>query len=287
MFEEREKVLCFQGPLIYEAKILGRCWLDKENKGLHYYVHYQGWKSSWDEWVPETRILRYNDENIQTQNRLRELYRMKQTGVNKNTYTQEGLDKRRRDVKLEKEEDYLRRPEIKVNLPDTLKGQLVDDWEYVTKNSKLVTLPKDVTVNGILERYIAYRKENRENRELNEEHLEKVCEGIRAYFKQSLSTVLLYRFERRQYNDIIELHPDIELVDIYGAEHLLRLIVQIPSLVAHTTMNTDSVQILVEHLTDLLGFMQKQQKQFFQTDYEYPPSDYDVLPSSSEKAQPV
>lgn len=116
--------------------------------------------------MPETRILRYNDENIQTQNRLRELYRMKQTGVNKNTYTQEGLDKRRRDVKLEKEEDYLRRPEIKVNLPDTLKGQLVDDWEYVTKNSKLVTLPKDVTVNGILERYIAYRKENRENREL-------------------------------------------------------------------------------------------------------------------------
>jgi mortality factor 4-like protein 1 len=90
---------------------------------------------------------------------------MKQSGKSQNTYTEE-LGKRRRDAKLEKEEDYLRKPEIKIDIPDALKGQLVDDWENVTKNQQLVTLPREITVNGVLDRYKVYKKEKKGSREL-------------------------------------------------------------------------------------------------------------------------
>lgn len=35
------------------------------------------------------------------------------------------------------EEEYIKRPEIKIVLPDALKLQLVDDWENVTKKSQV------------------------------------------------------------------------------------------------------------------------------------------------------
>lgn len=41
MFSEGEKVLCFQGPLIYEAKCLKS--VVTEGKQSKYYVHYSGW----------------------------------------------------------------------------------------------------------------------------------------------------------------------------------------------------------------------------------------------------
>ncbi|KAG1169127.1 hypothetical protein G6F71_008639 [Rhizopus microsporus] len=80
--------------------------------------------------------------------------------------------------------------------------------------------------------------------------------------------MLLYRFERHQYAEILRQHPNTEPVDVYGAEHLLRLFVQMPSLIAHTTMDTDAVQVLTDYLSDILRFMQKQQKQLFQAEYE-------------------
>jgi hypothetical protein len=36
-----------------------------------------------------------------------------------------------------KELDYMKRPEVKIVIPDPLKLQLVDDWENVTKNNQV------------------------------------------------------------------------------------------------------------------------------------------------------
>lgn len=53
--------------------------------------------------------------------------------------------------------------------------------------------------------------------------MDEVFDGIRIYFNKALGTMLLYRFERNQYADIKRQNPEKDLVDIYGAEHLLRL----------------------------------------------------------------
>ena len=71
-YQPEEKVLCFHGPLMYQAKILmAEDWKGTENQhgavGPHYLVHYQGWKKTWDEWVPDSRLLKYTDENLARQ----------------------------------------------------------------------------------------------------------------------------------------------------------------------------------------------------------------------------
>jgi hypothetical protein len=48
-FNVNERVLCFHGPLIYEAKVLQAVHHDDPapltgKVGWHYFVHYKGWK---------------------------------------------------------------------------------------------------------------------------------------------------------------------------------------------------------------------------------------------------
>ncbi|RZF47646.1 hypothetical protein LSTR_LSTR009530 [Laodelphax striatellus] len=64
-----EKVLCHQGSLIYEAKILqiGIC---KETRKPEYRIHYYGWKKTYDEWVPQSRILKLNEINLKKKREL-------------------------------------------------------------------------------------------------------------------------------------------------------------------------------------------------------------------------
>lgn len=45
MFEKDEKVLCFHGELLYEAKIL-EVIQDSPSEPFQYRVHYKGWKAS-------------------------------------------------------------------------------------------------------------------------------------------------------------------------------------------------------------------------------------------------
>jgi mortality factor 4-like protein 1 len=50
-YAPNERVLCYHGPLIYEAKVLKAEDWDQTNsrdgsEGPHYFVHYKGWKQS-------------------------------------------------------------------------------------------------------------------------------------------------------------------------------------------------------------------------------------------------
>lgn len=102
MFELGGKCLAYHGPMLYEAKIL-KIW-DHENKKISmlsdghitavedavipgendsssavpkelvdnacYFVHYQGWKATWDEWIGLDRIHEYNEENLALKKKL-------------------------------------------------------------------------------------------------------------------------------------------------------------------------------------------------------------------------
>lgn len=68
-FAEGERVLCFHGPLIYEAKCMKG---QVKEKTPRYLIHYNGWNKNWDEWVPENRVLKFNEANLQKQRELRE-----------------------------------------------------------------------------------------------------------------------------------------------------------------------------------------------------------------------
>ncbi len=61
-FQKDERVLCFHMEMLYEAKILDTMPAEGGD-GWQYKIHYKGWKSSWDDWVPQDRVRKFTDEN--------------------------------------------------------------------------------------------------------------------------------------------------------------------------------------------------------------------------------
>ena len=124
----------------------------------------------------------------------------------------------------------MRRPAVRLFIPDSLKSILVDDWEKVTKEQKLAAVPSPTPVSQFLNEYYEAEANNRRPGSADADILEEVIAGVKEYFNKSLGRILLYRFERQQF---YEVHKQIEsghgehagktLCDMYGCEHLLRL----------------------------------------------------------------
>jgi len=64
------------------------------------------------------------------------------------------------------------------------------------------------------------------------------------------------------------------LSEVYGAEHLLRLFVKLPQLLAHTNMEEDAANVLQQKLNEFLKFLQKNHSTFFLTEYPVATADY-------------
>ena len=185
----------------------------------------------------------------------------------------------------------MKRPEIKIAIPEVLKVQLVDDWEAITKNQQVCRL-----VFIVLDAYFLTRcrtagtyssdsqcrpdspdvqsprcrdsTRSYSVRRTSISHFrsqltlatvsrltEEVVAGLRLYFNKCLGNNLLYRFERGQYSDHYKtLEETQEVSSLYGAEHLLRLFVNLPELIAHTVMDGETVAVLKANVTDFLRF---------------------------------
>ncbi len=128
------------------------------------------------------------------------------------------------------EEEFVRRPAVRLFIPDSLKSILVDDWEKVTKEQKLAAVPSPTPINQFLRQYYDSEANTRRVGSADADILEEVIAGVREYFNKSLGRILLYRFERQQFYEVhkwIESghgeHAGKSLCDMYGCEHLLRL----------------------------------------------------------------
>jgi mortality factor 4-like protein 1 len=82
--------------------------------------------------------------------------------------------------------------------------------------------------------------------------MKEVVQGLKLYFEKTVGSILLYRFERQQYVDLKKQYADKSMSELYGVEHLLRLFVQLPSLIAHTNMDQDAINILKDHFAIFL-----------------------------------
>ncbi|KAJ2355121.1 Esa1p-associated factor [Coemansia sp. RSA 2618] len=312
LFRANERILCFHGPLLYEAKVVkAEQWdgtdPDAPEPGPHYFVHYKGWKQTWDEWVDESRTLKFNEENLAKQKALRqsalqaskkrtivvpakhasrvesESESQVQSPSQQQQQQQQSQQqaqrsrKRVRELSAEKvqEEPEMgpRGPEVRIPIPNALKAQLVDDWERVTKDKLLVPLPRSPTVAQMLAQYQEHRRTSKDKRRStrgrdDDEIVDEIIDGLKVYFDKALGNILLYRFERFQYKQVLEQYPERNPAEIYGPEHLLRLFVQLPNLITHTNMDEDAVVLLKEHLGDILKYMHKMAPELFADEYE-------------------
>ncbi|KAJ3199024.1 Esa1p-associated factor [Entophlyctis luteolus] len=246
---------------------------DMRTNGPYYFVHYQGWNVKWDEWVEEARTLKYNEANLKRQADLDSLSTKKRASATSasagsGSGVGDGSARKRARDASEKEEEYLRRPEIKIPIPESLKIQLVDDWENITKNQKLVSLPRTPNVSQILKLFKEAALKNAQNNMLQEDILEELINGLKTYFDKALGNILLYRFERHQYVELKKKFVNKDMSEVYGAEHLLRLFVQLPQLIAHTNMDHETILILKDHFVEFLKYMEANSSQLFLPSYD-------------------
>ncbi|KAJ9663614.1 Esa1p-associated factor [Coniosporium apollinis] len=313
MFSKDEKALCFHHELLYEAKILDvrQKEADDKKSGFEYKVHYKGWKNTWDDWVPQDRLRKNTEENRELarnlkhdMDALRNLSTKKPSSTShkkKADFASSARDseerhssiavaagprgqKRGRDYQVESEETFLARPSVRIVMPDRLKSLLVDDWENITKNLQLVTLPSKSPTSLILDEYAAEEKAKRREGSADWDILEEVVAGVKEYFNKCLSRMLLYRFEREQFYQFyhqIEEDPTGDLAgkayaDIYGGEHLLRLFVSMPELIAQTNMDQQSVNRLREELSKMTMWLARDASvsRYFSVEYENSSTEY-------------
>ena len=54
-------------PFIQIGKLYS-CRLFQVQNGISkYFIHYHGWNKNWDEWVPEARMMKFCDKNVEIQ----------------------------------------------------------------------------------------------------------------------------------------------------------------------------------------------------------------------------
>mmetsp|Transcript_1364 Transcript_1364/g.4093 ORF Transcript_1364/g.4093 Transcript_1364/m.4093 type:complete len:313 (-) Transcript_1364:1457-2395(-) len=280
-FVEDEKVLVFHGPLLYEAKILD-IKKEGEDEGPRFKVHYLGWKDRWDEEVPKSRVRKFNEESVQLKETLLAHLASgrKRDRADANAMSLGGAAggsgnrKRKQHTDMDGENNAgagqsngaaQTAAGSLIVLPSGLKKQLIDDWEFITKEQKLVPLPRDPTVSAILSAWL----QSKSRRGIADRASREVADGLREYFDAALGTMLLYKFERSQYNHYAhsgknELKPS----KLYGAEHLLRLIVKLPTLLEKAKVEQSKLNSIAEKVNEIAKFLHKNGRIVFLPEYE-------------------
>ena len=120
--------------------------------------------------MPESRLLKYNEENLARQKALVDATKAEAEaaaqaaaaahadasparGAGRKGTPNAGGRGTKRSRESTDQDELERRPEIKLTIPDVLKVQLVDDWENITRKEQLVPLPRNPNVREILKEY--------------------------------------------------------------------------------------------------------------------------------------
>ncbi|GLT40192.1 hypothetical protein SLA2020_143450 [Shorea laevis] len=265
-FVEGEKVLAYFKKTIYEAKVIKVEYLLKD---WRYFLHYTGWNKSWDEWVTVDRLMKFTPENLEKQKAMKKLDADNKsiklgraTQIKPRSSNVPRGKKRKADSVIKEKGAVPSEKLVNLQIPPTLKKQLVDDCEFITHLGKLVKLPRNPNVDEILKNYLDYRSKKDG---MVADSLKEILKGIHCYFDKALPVMLLYKSERQQYEDTVG--DDASPSSVYGAEHLLRLFVKLPELLFYANIEEETLLELQQKLVDFLKFLQKNQGLFFLSTY--------------------
>ncbi|VDL18040.1 unnamed protein product [Hymenolepis diminuta] len=331
LFEKDEKVLCFHGSLMYNAKVMD---IKLENNEYLYFIHYTGWNKTWDEWVKDSRIykddeagnkfkaeveklvksrknqkvLRKSDlkknpeppieiieqlglsqdilsgnESLKSEEHDRPEEQEDKGSINEPSFKPEeeivpppksvkSSSKRRNrsaaKAASETDEGLLQRSQINVKLTDFLKTFLADDWDLVTKQSRIVNLPSRKPIKVVIEEYLEYSKTKQLPNDhtaykITQEFREEFVKGIKTNFNCIAGSQLLYKFERPQYGQLMRNNSGKEMTELYGPVHLLRFLVKLKDIITFLKNDKTSLGLIEALAADLVEFLDKNRKQYF------------------------
>ncbi|GCB71192.1 hypothetical protein scyTo_0010948 [Scyliorhinus torazame] len=242
---QSERVLCFHGPLLYEAKCVKVAIKDKQVK---YFIHYSGWNKNLGVWylqdyreqwaegkmrgaAPAKKASTMQQKNVEIKTKKnKQKAPTAGDGSSTSETPQPPRKKRARvDPTMESEETFMNRVEVKVKIPEELKPWLVDDWDLITRQKQLFHLPAKKNVDTVLEEYANYKK-SRGNTDNNKEYA-------------------------------------VNEVAITGW-----FLLRIGAMLAYTPLDEKSLALLLNYLHDFLKYLVKNASSLFS------PSDYEVAP---------
>lgn len=244
-FSVGERVLVPHTDKFYEAKVLRAEQRPREDGTMewHYFLHYIGWNKNWDEWVEEAGMQK-----------------CPQTSIKKPSLKERSLKKR----KVEECNGESTHVQVDVEIPALLKKQLVEDYEAINEEKKLLPLPRHPCVWEICSAYINQVASERTQSKEEEE----IAHGLRVYFDKALSQCLLYSAEKDQADTVLRGHQ-VTASSVYGAEHFLRLFVKLPELLPQTGVSEEAAQELTRQINDFLRFLHINKDKYFLTKEEY------------------
>jgi hypothetical protein len=143
-----------------------------------------------------------------------------------------------------------------LQLPSLLHRALIFDWEFVVGKRRVYTLPRDFTVRAVATMYsssadVANKKEV-EISKLRAAFAASIC----SYFDALARQRLLYNAaELKQHDRLRKQAGDtFSAADVYGAEHLIRLLSCLPELLAAVKPDADKEKQAAAVFHDFLKF---------------------------------
>jgi len=267
IFTENERIFAFHQGMLYEAKILKIELRPKPNATRlgemipFYFIHYQGWKDRWDEWVGDDRILKFTDKNKQFQQTLKLERQKRKRGPkgNKNQSSSSSSSSSSKKRKLDK------LSLTQMDFPLILQKKILEDYEQIVQQKCIVTLPSKPSISTILNAFLDDRKPEEDKGK----SIRSVVDGIQLYFERAIGTILLYRFERQQYQQIFESSDNsidpFKMCQVYGVIHLLRLLSKLPQLIQEVDMEQEARDTILSFISELLKFLEKNVNTYFST----------------------
>ncbi|XP_074381000.1 protein MRG1-like isoform X4 [Apium graveolens] len=156
VYVEGEIVLAFHKGNWYEAKVQK---VESRMDAWTYFVHYLGWKKRWDEWLNTEHLKKLNKVDVQKQ-----LVQRGRSAMVKDLKPESARGKiGNSESFIEEKRSITDENLLNIEIPSTLKKQLLDDCEYVTHLGKLVKLPRTPNVDDILKKYFALRVKKNDN----------------------------------------------------------------------------------------------------------------------------
>ncbi|KAK7001173.1 MRG-domain-containing protein [Favolaschia claudopus] len=228
--------------------------------GRHYLVSYCGLDCTWNEWVPGTSLKDCHHSSAGE---------VPEKPPNVSVASAESSSLNWETGMLEKQRKYpalafnvvIKHATMKLGFPQQLKYKLKNDEDTILNQRQLFELPRSMTVEKLLANFGNLIK-SKSFLGAPTELTATVISGIQTYFDSSLYKLLLYPAERPQYDSIrrkyvvgLDISEQKVMSQIYGAEHLLRLITYLPHLVAYSTLDAGSTEIVQEYLNELLRFV--------------------------------
>ncbi|KAK9868858.1 hypothetical protein WJX84_000296 [Apatococcus fuscideae] len=238
-FRPQEKVLVPHTDKYYEAKVLKA---NLKEDGIWYYLlHYQGWNKKWDEWVEAPGLAKWNPALVKPE----QMLNGKSSG--KGAAGQPGKKRRLDDLN---DDTFDPAPayghQTVMDLPESLKEVLLGAHERIRGHGEMPELPSRPCVSQILDLYVEEKRASQANVDTDLE----LANGMRVYFDKALRHLLLYDEERALSSQVLAegCLPSC----IYGGEHLLRLLLKLPEILAglpHAALQA--------RLKDFLVFLQR------------------------------